>query len=84
MLELYEFVVCPYCERVRQAMKRLGIEYTSRIVGLEESDANGVKLLELGGKRQVPFLVDSTDPNNPVMMYESGDIVKYLEEKFGK
>lgn len=84
MLELYEFVQCPYCERVRQTLKRLHIEYTSRIVGADESDANCAKLLELGGKRQVPFLVDSTDPNNVIMMYESGDIVKYLEERYAK
>ncbi len=84
MLELYQFESCPYCERVRQTMARLNIEYTSRIVGADASDANCAKLLELGGKRQVPFLVDSADPNNPVMMYESGDIIKYLEEKYAK
>lgn len=84
MLELYEYADCRFCERVRQTLNRLNIEYTSRIVGSEEDDANRVKLLELGGKKQVPFLVDSSDPNNWVMMYESGDIVKYLEEKFGK
>lgn len=84
MFELYEFVDCQYCERVRQTLKRLNIEYISRIVGSDEDDANRVKLLELGGRLQVPFLVDLTDPANPVMMYESGDIVKYLEEKFAK
>lgn len=84
MLELYEFVDCRYCERVRQTLKRLNIEYTSRIVGSDEDDANRIKLLELGGRQQVPFLVDSGDPANPVMMYESGDIVKYLEENYAK
>lgn len=37
------------------------------------------KLLELGGIAQVPFLVD---PNTGEHMYESADIVDYLEETY--
>ena len=36
------------------------------------------ELMEKGGKRQVPFLVDE---ENGVSMYESDDICRYLEEK---
>lgn len=36
------------------------------------------KLLELGGKTQVPFLVDTV---SGVMMYESADIITYLEKQ---
>jgi glutathione S-transferase len=33
-------------------------------------------LIQIGGKRQVPFLVD-TDRN--IQMYESNDIIEYLK-----
>jgi glutathione S-transferase len=38
-------------------------------------------MMKLGGQAQVPFLVDQ---EKGVMMYESGDIVKYLDETYGK
>ena len=37
---------------------------------------NEESLIKLGGKRQVPFLVD-TDRN--IQMYESNDIIEYLK-----
>jgi glutathione S-transferase len=37
------------------------------------------KVLEIGGKNQVPFLVDGN-----VSMYESRDIILYLKEKYSK
>lgn len=36
---------------------------------------------KIGGKEQFPFLVD---PNTGVSIYESGDIVKYLFQQYGK
>ena len=42
----------------------------------EEDKKNEETLIKLGGKRQVPFLVDN-DRN--IQMYESNDIVEYLQ-----
>lgn len=42
--------------------------------------ANRRKLQELGGKMQVPYLVD---PNTKVAMYESEKIQQYLRETYG-
>jgi glutaredoxin 2 len=39
------------------------------------------ELIKLGGKEQVPFLVD-TEKN--VKMYESEDIINYVRENYGK
>lgn len=36
-------------------------------------------VLEKGVKGQVPFMID-----NDIHMYESGNIVSYIERKFGK
>lgn len=38
------------------------------------------ELVALGGKMQVPYLVD---PNTGVAMYESDDIVAYLRKTYG-
>ena len=40
------------------------------------NEKNKEKLIKLGGKRQVPFMVDN-DRN--IQMYESEDIIKYLK-----
>ena len=37
-------------------------------------------LVKLGGKAQVPFLVDT---DRDVRMYESDDIIQYLNEHYG-
>ena len=80
MLELYQMDHCPYCVKVRGVLQELGLEYISHdaLPGTEERD----RLVRLGGKQQVPFLVDNVNPENHVMMYESDDIIRYLREKY--
>ena len=61
MLDLFILETCPYCRKVMSFLDEKGVKY------------NKVKM---GGKRQVPFLVD-TDRN--IQMYESDDIIEYLK-----
>jgi len=78
MLTLYAFPTCPYCTKVRDFLNENNISF-------EEIDAtepeNEKKLIELGGKRQVPYLVD--DEHN-VAMYESDAIINFLKETYTK
>jgi glutathione S-transferase len=78
MLELYQFEACPYCAKVRSVMTELELDYITRNVprGSHKRDF----LQELGGKQQVPFLVDQ---DRGVKMYESEDIITYLRENYG-
>ena len=78
MLELYQKEGCPYCQKVRAKMTELDLDYVCRNVR-DGSSKKGVLLEKLGGMIQVPFLVDT---DNGVHMYESDDIIKYLEEKY--
>jgi len=39
------------------------------------------EVLEIGGKRQVPFLVDESAN---ISMYESEEIIDYLKQKYVK
>lgn len=74
MLELYQYENCPFCARVRQRMTELELDYIIRNV--PRGSKKRAFLRELGGKEQVPFLVDQ---KNGVRLYESEDIIRYLE-----
>ena len=81
MLELYQFEGCPYCGKVRQKMTDLHLDYICRNVPKDAVQKREETLLKIGGKAQVPFLVD---PEKDVKMYESDDIIAYLEENYAK
>lgn len=75
MFTLYYKPTCPYCQYVLGEAEALGVQFTLKDIS---SDSNLVKeLIERGGKKQVPYLVDEA---NGVEMYESEDIVSYLKE----
>lgn len=76
MMELYQIEHCPYCVKVREKLTQLGLSY---IIHNRTNPETEKKMIELGGSRQVPFLVD-TEKN--VKMYESDDILGYLEEHY--
>jgi glutaredoxin len=75
-LELYKFDSCPYCQRVYRAVRQLGVPLRYR--DIEEDDAAARKLVEVGGIDQVPCLFVDGKP-----LYESADIVAFLELHFG-
>ena len=77
MLELYQFEECPYCVKVRIKLSELGLDYISRTA--PKGSAKRKYLEKLGGKQQVPFLVDQ---DKGVMMYESDDIIEYLQKTY--
>ena len=78
-LKLYEFEACPYCRLVREALTELDLDaliYPTPHGGKRFRP----KVVELGGKRQFPFLVD---PNTGESMYESDAIIEYLYRRYG-
>jgi glutathione S-transferase len=86
MLELYQSEGCPHCAKVRKKLSELGVSYVThnpRLPGGEGGDVtNETTYDELigGGEDQIPYLVDT---DREVRMYESDDIVEYLEVKYG-
>ncbi|GIW42252.1 MAG: glutathione S-transferase [Candidatus Binatia bacterium] len=79
LLELFDFEACPYCRKVREALTELDLDYLARPVA--RGSRRRELLRELGGKVQVPYLVD---PNTGTRMYESDDIVSYLNEHYAR
>lgn len=72
-LTLYYFPSCPYCKVVLECLDRLNLEIPMRDIQAESGARD--ELIEIGGKGQVPCLVIDGKP-----MYESADIVSWLEE----
>jgi glutathione S-transferase len=79
LLELYDFEGCPYCRKVREVLCELDLNYLVHPVAQESPRRPELK--KLGGKLQVPYLVD---PNTHTRLYESDDIIDYLNERYGK
>ena len=75
MLTLYYKPSCPFCQRVLQMAENLNVEFDLKDISESEDTAN--ELIEIGGQRMVPFLVDA---ENDVKMYESSDIIDYIRE----
>ena len=78
MLQLYTSDYCQYCKKVEAHMKELGIEYERMNVGENPSYREAV--IHRGGKMQIPFLVDE---EKGAAMYESDDIIAYLDKTYG-
>ncbi|GAA5315629.1 MAG: glutathione S-transferase N-terminal domain-containing protein [Candidatus Pelagadaptatus aseana] len=80
MLELYEFESCPYCRLVREALTELDVDamiYPCPPGG----DRYRKQVRELGGRVQLPFLVDH---NTGKKLYESDAIIQYLYKTYGQ
>ena len=78
-LELYSFEASPFCRIAREQLCALEIPYLLHNVakGSPSRDA----FVERSGKMMVPYLVD---PNTGKEMFESADIVSYLERTYAK
>ena len=78
LIELYSFEASPYCRLVREALTRLELPYLLHNVakGSPKRDA----FVRRSGRMMVPYL---QDPSTGSAMFESADIVAYLERTYG-
>ena len=78
-LALYQYKACPFCVKVRRALKRYSLNIEYRDPRSEEKFSN--ELLEQGGRVKVPCL--RVEENGEVLwVYESKAIISYLEQRF--
>lgn len=78
MLTLYVKTGCPYCAKVLDVVDELGVAVEQKNIA---DDAVATDLIQRGGKRQVPYLIDS---EKNIEMYESDDIAEYLQKTYPK
>jgi glutaredoxin len=78
---IYQFIACPFCVRVRRAVQRLGLNIELR--DAQRPGEHRDTLLAEGGQVQVPCLRIDHPDGRVEWMYESSDIIAYLEGRFG-
>ena len=78
-LALYHFQACPFCVKVRRALKRNSLNIETR--DAKRSETFKQELLAGGGALKVPCL-RIEEGGEVKWMYESSDIITYLESRF--
>lgn len=73
-LELFKRDTCPYCVKVQMAIHKLGVEDQIEQLDITRDEAARARLVEVGGKQQVPCLFIDGVP-----LYESGDIITWID-----
>jgi len=76
-LELYSFEASPFCRIVREALSSLELAYRLRNVAAGSPGRDA--FVERSGRMMVPWLADL---NTGVELFESADIVAYLEQTY--
>ncbi|MEP4889339.1 MAG: glutathione S-transferase N-terminal domain-containing protein [Aliiglaciecola sp.] len=79
-MALYQFFACPFCIKTRRALHRLNLPIETR--NASKGSEFRAELEQQGGKTKVPCLRISDDGKD-TWMYESNDIIAYLEQRFG-
>jgi glutathione S-transferase len=78
-LELWSFEASPFCRIAREALCDLEIPY--RLHNVAKGSPKRDAFVRRSGKMQVPYLVD---PNTSAAMFESAEIVRYLETTYAR
>jgi len=78
-LGLWSFEASPYCRLVRERLCELELPYVLHNVAAGSSRRENFP--ERASRLQVPFL---EDPNTGVRLFESADIVRYLDGEYGE
>lgn len=77
-LELWSFEGSPFCRLVREVLCELTLPY--QLHNVAHGSAQRPAFVARSGQMMVPYLVD---PNTGAAMFESADIVAYLEKTYG-
>ncbi|MDO7901304.1 glutaredoxin family protein [Pseudomonas sp. K1(2024)] len=79
-LALYQFHACPFCVKTRRALHRLNVPVALR--DAKNDPQHRQALQDGGGRVKVPCLRIEED-GKTTWMYESNDIIAYLDKRFG-
>ncbi|RKZ99137.1 MAG: glutaredoxin [Gammaproteobacteria bacterium] len=79
-LALYQFNTCPFCIKVRRQIKRQSLNI--QLLDAQYNQQHRAELLNDGGEIKVPCLKMTSDSGEVTWLYESNDIIQYLQDNF--
>jgi glutaredoxin len=80
-LALYYMDGCPFCNRVRSAIRKLGVDVELRDIFGDPQHRED--LVSVRGRATVPVLRITSSDGEERWMPESADIIRYLTENYG-
>lgn len=80
-LSLYHYKACPFCVKVRRSIKRNGLNIDT--FDAKRCPSSREDLVRGSGKLKVPCLKIEEDNGDVRWMFESSDIISYLESRAG-
>ena len=81
-LTIYQFRTCPFCIKTRRAIKRLSLNI--QLLDAQKNPENRQALLKGGGQIKVPCMRIIQEDGKEQWMYESDDIIRYLEDRYSQ
>jgi len=83
-IDLY-FFPTPNGHKISIMLEELGVPYTVHTVNIGKGDQFRPDFLEISPNNKIPAIVDPEGPGGqPISIFESGAILKYLALKFGR
>ncbi|MBT3436971.1 MAG: glutaredoxin [Oceanospirillaceae bacterium] len=79
-MSLYQFHACPFCVKVRRHLRRHTLH-----IQLRDAKTEGkfkAELMREGGRHKVPCLKLVKEDGSVEWLYQSNDIIAYLNERF--
>jgi GST-like protein len=83
-IELY-YAATPNGRKITIMLEELGVPYTVHAISISRGDQFKPEFLAISPNNKIPAIVDPEGPDGkPISVFESGAILKYLAEKFGR
>ena len=79
-LTMYQFEACPFCVKVRRAIRKQALKIELR--DARNEPVYKQELISGGGRYKVPCLKIKSDAGEITWLYESGEILSYLKTEF--
>jgi glutaredoxin len=79
-LSLYQYKACPFCVKVRRSLKRNSLNVVTKEAKRCETAKD--ELVNGGGQLKVPCLKIESENGDVNWMYESSEIINYLDQRF--
>lgn len=83
-IQLYSLAT-PNGQKITIALEELGVSYDAWMINIMKGDQFTSGFVEVNPNSKIPAMIDRDGPNGqPIKLFESGSILLYLAEKYGK